>query len=93
MGFGGLKKPDQRANVIAYLNTLSDSPQPLPQAAEAGAKPAGGGGEKPAEGAAPAPAKPQPPGTENPAPAQGAAPGGSPATPPKSGENPAATTK
>jgi len=30
MGFAGLKKPDERANVIAYLRTLSDSPVPLP---------------------------------------------------------------
>ncbi len=30
MGFAGLKKPDERANVIAYLRTLSDSPAPLP---------------------------------------------------------------
>jgi cytochrome c len=32
MAFAGLKKDDERANVIAYLNTLSDSPQPLPAA-------------------------------------------------------------
>ena len=32
MAFPGLKKDDERANVIAYLNTLSDSPQPLPAA-------------------------------------------------------------
>ncbi len=30
MSFAGLKKPDERANVIAYLRSLSDSPQPLP---------------------------------------------------------------
>jgi len=35
MGFAGLKKDDQRANVIAYLRTLSDSPVALP-AADAG---------------------------------------------------------
>lgn len=32
MGFAGLKKPDDRANVIAYLRSLSDSPAPLPEA-------------------------------------------------------------
>jgi cytochrome c len=30
MTFAGLKKADQRADVIAYLRTLSDNPQPLP---------------------------------------------------------------
>ncbi|WP_332683621.1 c-type cytochrome [Bosea sp. (in: a-proteobacteria)] len=30
MAFAGLSKPDQRADVIAYLNTLSDAPKPLP---------------------------------------------------------------
>jgi len=40
MAFAGLKKPDERANVIAYLRTLSDSPVPLPEplAAEAPAE-------------------------------------------------------
>jgi cytochrome c len=46
MGFAGLKKDDERADVIAYLRSLADSPLPLP---EAGAAPAA-----PAEGAAPA---------------------------------------
>lgn len=32
MAFPGLKSPAQRATVIAYLRTLSDSPQPLPEA-------------------------------------------------------------
>jgi cytochrome c len=31
MTFAGLKKPEDRANVIAYLRTLADSPPPLPQ--------------------------------------------------------------
>jgi cytochrome c len=30
MTFGGLKKSDDRADVIAYLRSLSESPQPLP---------------------------------------------------------------
>jgi len=30
MGFAGLKKPEDRANMIAYLRSLSDSPAPLP---------------------------------------------------------------
>ena len=35
MGFAGLKKDDERANLIAYLRTLSDTPVPLPDAAAA----------------------------------------------------------
>ncbi|MBP2300053.1 c-type cytochrome [Azospirillum picis] len=31
MTFAGLKKDDERAAVIAYLRSLADSPQPLPQ--------------------------------------------------------------
>jgi cytochrome c len=38
MAFAGLSKPEDRANVIAYLNSKSDSPLPLPAApAEAAA--------------------------------------------------------
>ncbi|MBO3758522.1 cytochrome c family protein [Ciceribacter sp. L1K23] len=33
MGFAGLKKDDERANLIAYLRTLSDNPLPLPDPA------------------------------------------------------------
>lgn len=32
MGFAGLKKPEDRANAIAYLRSLSDNPAPLPEA-------------------------------------------------------------
>ena len=39
MTFAGLPREDQRADVIAYLNTLSDHPKPLPTAAQ-GAEPA-----------------------------------------------------
>jgi cytochrome c len=31
MGFAGLKKPDERAAMLVYLNSLADSPAPLPQ--------------------------------------------------------------
>ena len=44
MTFAGLPRGEQRADVIDYLHTLSDSPLPLPKAAE-GAPPAAGGGE------------------------------------------------
>jgi cytochrome c len=42
MTFAGLSKPEDRANVIAYLNTESDSPQKLPAAPAAGAAAAAG---------------------------------------------------
>jgi cytochrome c len=64
MGFAGLKKDEDRANVIAYLRTLSDNPKPLP---EPGAAAAADNSAKPAEGAAPA---------EGAKPAEGAAPAG-----------------
>jgi cytochrome c len=69
MTFAGIKNDQQRADVIAYLRTLSDSPVPLPKeeakapapAASASAKPAEApkAGEAPKPGAAPA-AKPAP---------------------------------
>src|SRR5262245_22418847 len=42
MTFAGLPRGEQRADVIDYLHTLSDSPLPLPKAAEGGAPPAAG---------------------------------------------------
>ena len=36
MTFQGLSRPQVRADVIAYLNTLSDNPQPLPKATGGG---------------------------------------------------------
>jgi len=45
MTFAGVKDDQKRADLIAYLRTLSDSPKPLPQAAQA--QPAAG--NKPAE--------------------------------------------
>lgn len=53
MGFAGLANPQDRANLIAYLNSQSDSPLPLP-AAPADAAPAAGAA--PAADAAAAPA-------------------------------------
>jgi cytochrome c len=75
MSFAGVKKPDERANLIAYLRTLADTPAPLPEAPAPAAEPAAA----PAEGAAPAepapteaaPAEPAPaPAEPAPAPAQ-----------------------
>lgn len=60
MTFAGLSRGQQRADVIDYLHTLSDSPMEMPKAA-ANAPAAAPAGGKPAEapkaGAAPAPAK------------------------------------
>jgi cytochrome c len=82
MGFAGDKKDNERADLIAYLRTLSDSPKPLPAADAAPAAPAGDaakpadGAAKPADGAkpvegaapaAPAPAAPAPAAPADPA--------------------------
>jgi cytochrome c len=40
MTFAGLSRGQQRADVIDYLNSLSDSPQPMPKAAAAAPAPA-----------------------------------------------------
>ncbi len=40
MTFAGLSKPEERANVIAYLNQQSDSPRPMPAAPAAAPAPA-----------------------------------------------------
>lgn len=39
MAFAGISKATERADLIAYLNTLSDSPLPLPKAAPAAEAP------------------------------------------------------
>jgi cytochrome c len=58
MGFAGIKKDDERANLIAYIRTQADSPVPLPEAGTAPADAAApADGAAPAEGAAPAPAQ------------------------------------
>lgn len=99
MGFAGIKKTQDRADLIAFLRTLSDSPAPLPDAAaaapapEGAAAPAGekpaaapaGGAEKPAEGAAPV-EKP----ADGAAPAEKPAEGAAPAAPAPANPAPAA---
>ncbi len=89
MGFAGLKRDDERANVIAYLRSLSDSPAPLPEPEAAApaddAAPAAEGAAPAAEGAAPA--------AEGAAPAaEGAAPAAEGAAPATEGQAPAAET-
>lgn len=54
MTFAGLSKPEDRANLIAFLNAHSDAPLPLPAAPAAATVPAADA--KPAETAAAAPA-------------------------------------
>jgi cytochrome c len=62
MSFAGISRDSQRADVIAYLRSLSDSPQPLPAAEAAAPAQQGGAAPAPQKGAAPAqgnaPAKP-----------------------------------
>lgn len=70
MAFAGIRNPQQEANLIVYLRTLSNDPAPLPEApAEDASAPAGDDAAAPAEdsGAA-APAE------ESETPAEGAAP-------------------
>ncbi len=55
MTFAGMPSAESRANVLAYLRTLSDNPEPLP-AVTAQAAPAAAPAKEPA--AAPAPAAP-----------------------------------
>jgi cytochrome c len=35
MSFAGVPRGSERANILVYLNSLSESPKPLPKAAEA----------------------------------------------------------
>jgi cytochrome c len=57
MTFAGLSNPEDRANVIAFLNAHSNSPLPLPAApAETAAAPADKGAAAPADGKEAAPA-------------------------------------
>jgi cytochrome c len=84
MTFAGLPRGKERADVIAYLNTLSDSPKPLPKA-EAAPAPAKEANAPPKEGSAPAnnanpPKEGSAPAKEGNAPAA-PAPGGAPAAP------------
>jgi cytochrome c len=89
MAFAGLKDDKERANVIAYLRTLSDKPEPLPAppADAATAEPAKEGTEvASAAPEAPAPA----PAAEAPAPAEAPAAAPAPAEAPAAEAAPAA---
>jgi cytochrome c len=58
MTFAGLSRPEDRANVIAWLNGQSDSPLPLPAAPAA--KPAAAAAQQSGQGAQGDKGKPQP---------------------------------
>jgi cytochrome c len=64
MTFGGVPSEKQRANIIAYLNSNSDKPEPLPQAAQAAPAPAAA--NPPPAASAPPPANAAPPATNSP---------------------------
>jgi cytochrome c len=57
MTFAGLSRGQQRADVIDYLHTLADNPEPLPKAAAATPAPAAAKPGEATKAAAPAPAK------------------------------------
>ncbi len=84
MSFAGLKSPEDRANLIAYLRTTADTEVPLPEvpaegaaepAAESGANAEGGDAAAPAEGEQAAPTEAAPTDNE----AEGSAPSNAPA--------------
>jgi cytochrome c len=64
MTFGGISNEKQRANIIAFLNSNSDKPEPLPQAAQAAPAPAAA--NPPPAASAPPPANAAPPATNSP---------------------------
>lgn len=64
MGFAGLKNPKERADLIAYMRTLADTPAPLP---EAPAAPAPENASSPAETPPAQPAAPAAPAESAPA--------------------------
>jgi cytochrome c len=74
MAYAGEKDPQKRADIVDYLNSLSDSPKPLPQPTASAGAPAGqetqGSGQQPAatapKGQQPAPANVPPTKTEAP---------------------------
>lgn len=79
MSFGGIRREDQRANLLAYLSTLSDSPAPFPAPGGAAAEPAPPAPVEPAAPATPAAVVETPPAEPalEPAP-EDAAPAGEP---------------
>ncbi len=85
MSFAGIKDPQQRADVIAYLRTLSDNPLPLPE--PAAAAPAGGQSGNAAPAGSPDQAAAPADGGSNPAPAATTQPDQGSAAPSDGGGN------
>jgi cytochrome c len=54
MAYAGVRRPDARADIIAYMNTLSDNPKPLPAPTQDAAAPKPEGKAAPEGTAAPA---------------------------------------
>jgi cytochrome c len=103
MTFAGLPRDKERADLLAFLNTLSDNPAPLPKAAaapapekQAATPPASGAStapEKPAAAPAGAPTATKPPAAGAPAaPPQAAAPVAAPQASPSPPAAPSAAT-
>ncbi len=57
MNFAGVRTPEERADILAYLQTLSADPVPFPAAEDDATTPADGEAAAPAEGEAAAPAE------------------------------------
>jgi cytochrome c len=53
MTFAGISRASERADVVAYLNTLSDNPKPLKAEIQSAPKKAEQGAPKKAEGSSP----------------------------------------
>ncbi len=67
MAFAGLGRDSERADVVNYLNSLADSPAPLPKAADAGAAAGGAAAPAPSAGGTPQGGNPPASGTSQPA--------------------------
>jgi cytochrome c len=75
MTFGGVPSEKQRANIIDFLNSNSDKPEPLPQAAQAApASAAPAPANPPPAASAPPPANAGPPATNSPPAGQSSTP-------------------
>ncbi len=90
MTFAGIGSPEKRADVIAYLRTLSEHPQPLPEVKEQAAAPAAAGGAPAAPAGAPAAAAATPAAPAAAPAAAAGAPAAASAEPAKAGAAPAA---
>jgi cytochrome c len=93
MGFAGLSKIEERADVIAYLRSLADTPEPLPSPDAAKAAAAGGDAKAPADGKAPATDNAAKPADNAAKPAEAAKPADNAAKPADNAQKPAEAPK